>query len=322
MRVRIGPTLPAAPQGQVGYNTGMQNSQLFSRLFSLTLLLSSLVAVNGCDQAADSKTPPAKPENKESETLRFVAFGDMGTGGAAQYEVAEAVKKKCDQAGCNFIVTLGDNIYNDGVSNVNDAQFQSKFEKPYASLPQRFYMVLGNHDYRGNVNAQVAYTQKSKKWYLPKRYYDFEAGPVTFLALDTNEPTPEQQQYFQNRLKTANTPWKIAFGHHPRHTNSFYHNSQSSALRSLIDGFCGQVQLYLSGHEHDKQHLKSRCGTEYLIVGTGAGLRPVGRGEDTRFARSSFGFAWFEVSPRRLYFEILNSKGQVEYRASQLKDPQ
>lgn len=307
----------------------MKNTRISSRLFSLALLGLLLTATASCEQAAASKTSPPKATSKvqlaqaaSSETVRFVAFGDMGTGGASQYEVAHAVKKKCDQAGCDFIVTLGDNIYNDGVNSVQDSQFQSKFEKPYAPLSQRFYMVLGNHDYRGNVEAQVAYTQKSKKWYLPKRYYDFEAGPITFLALDTNQPNAEQQSYFQNQLKKAKTPWKIAFGHHPRYTNSFYHNSQSPALRSLIDSMCGQVQLYLAGHEHDKQHLKSRCGTEYLIVGTGGGLRPVGQGPDTLFARSSFGFAWFEVSPRRLYFELLNSKGQVEYRSSQLKDPQ
>jgi tartrate-resistant acid phosphatase type 5 len=314
------------------YNAPMQKFKFSVLALALPIGLPALL-LNSCNQAAVSKTPPAKQSqqaqahpnkdtsNKE-QTLRFVAFGDMGTGSRSQYEVAKAVQQKCQKSGCDFVLTLGDNIYNNGVSSVSDSQFQSKFEKPYAALPYRFYMVLGNHDYRGNVEAQVAYTQKSKKWYLPKRYYDFQAGPVTFLALDTNQPNAEQTGYFQKRMQSVQTPWTIAFGHHPRYTNSFYHNSQSPALRSMLDNLCGHAQVYLSGHEHDKQHLKSRCGTEYLIVGTGAGLRPVGKGSDTHFARSSYGFAWFEVSPRKLYFEILDSKGQVEYRASQLKDPE
>lgn len=270
----------------------------------------------------DKPTEPLKIENTSDDTVRFVAFGDMGTGSLTQYQVAQAIQKKCKLSGCDFALTLGDNIYNDGVRSVNDAQFQSKFEKPYAELPFRFYMVLGNHDYRGSVEAQLAYTQKSKKWYLPLRYYDFQAGPVSFFALDTNQPDAKQLAYFQARLKEVKTPWKIVFGHHPRYTNGFYHNTQSPALKTLLDSFCGQAQFYLSGHEHNKEHLKARCGTEYLVIGTGAGLRASNPGADSLFSRASLGFAWFEISPRRLYFEFLNTQGQVEHRASLLRNPE
>lgn len=247
------------------------------------------------------------------ERVRFVAVGDFGTGAQIQYQVAKAMAAKCKQSGCDFAVTLGDNIYNNGVDSVSDSQFQTKFEQPFAPLNFRFYMVLGNHDYRGNVAAQVAYSKKSRKWYMPATYYHFTAGPVAFFALDTNQPDAKQQQFMQSALKQSKSPWKIAFGHHPRTTNSFYRMTQSPDLRKLVDGFCGQAALYLSGHEHDKQHLKAVCGTEYVILGTGAGQRPFGRGTNTRYASNTFGFGWFDVTPTQLHFEILDVSGKVEH---------
>ena len=108
-------------------------------------------------------------------------------------------------------------------------------------------------------------------------------------------------------------PWKVVVGHHPRYTNGVYKNTQSPALKQLIDSFCGKAHLYLAGHEHDKQHLKPTCGTEYLIAGTGGGQRAVGGGPNTLYASNSFGFAWFEVSQKQLRFDLLDIKGKVEY---------
>jgi len=249
-----------------------------------------------------------------AETIRFVSFGDFGTGAQMQYKVAEAIEKKCQLSGCDFAVTLGDNIYNNGVTHLQDSQFQTKFEKPYARLDFRFHMVLGNHDYRGNTEAQIAYTQQSKKWYLPGRYYDFQAGPAHFFALDTNQNLAQQQSHFASKLKASAKPWKIVFGHHPRYTNGYYKNSQSAGQKQLIDSFCGQADIYLSGHEHNKQHLQTGCMPDYLIIGTGGGVKAGARGPGTQFYSHTYGFAWFEVSPTRLTFEILDLAGKVEYR--------
>lgn len=263
--------------------------------------------------ASLSVLPALARQVPADQPVRFVSFGDFGTGGTAQYLVAEAIEKKCKAAGCDFAVTLGDNIYNDGVKSVSDPQFLSKFEKPFARLPFNFYMSLGNHDYRGNVQAQVDYTRHSNKWKLPARYYVFDEGPVTFFALDTNKTDEAQLNFMKRQLAQSSAPWKIVFGHHPRVTNSFYKNTQSTALKQLIDQFCGKAQIYLSGHEHDKQHLKASCGTEYLIAGTGGGQRAVGRGPNTLYASNTFGFAWFEVTQKQLRFELLDIKGKVEY---------
>lgn len=261
--------------------------------------------------------PPADrllPVVAAARPVRFVAFGDFGTGAEIQYRVAQAIAKKCAASGCDFAVTLGDNIYNDGVSSVNDAQFRTKFELPYAPLPLRFYMSLGNHDYRGNVQAQIDYTYRSRKWTLPARYYSFSEGPVTFFALDTNQPDAAQLAFVKAQLAKVHTPWVIPFGHHPRFTNGVYKNTQSPALKQLIDSFCGRARIYLSGHEHNKQVLKPYCGMEYLIAGTAAGNRDSGSAGNTLYAGKSFGFSWLSVDAQRLHFELLDSNGHIEYQ--------
>lgn len=81
-----------------------------------------------------------------STSVGFLVIGDMGTGTPEQFEVAKAMKEVCAQRGCAFVISTGDNIYEYGVSSVQDPQFQSKFEKPYAELDIPFFLVLGNHD--------------------------------------------------------------------------------------------------------------------------------------------------------------------------------
>ena len=91
----------------------------------------------------------------------FLFFGDQGTGKSDQYNTAIAMKKACDKEGCKFALGAGDNIYENGVSSVDDYKFQNSFEEPMKSFSIPMYMVLGNHDNRGSNNAQISYTQKA-----------------------------------------------------------------------------------------------------------------------------------------------------------------
>src|SRR5688572_24159997 len=62
----------------------------------------------------DPDDPPAVPE------VRFVVMGDTGEGNDGQHRVADAIAAKCAADGCDFVVLLGDNIYDEGVDNVAD----------------------------------------------------------------------------------------------------------------------------------------------------------------------------------------------------------
>lgn len=273
------------------------NKKLSALILSITFLAFSSVA--------DAK----------KEKIRFFVTGDAGTGDIGQKMVAKAIEDKCKKDGCEFGIFLGDNIYNNGVSSVDDEQFITKFENPYKNLNMRMYMILGNHDYRGNVDAEVQYTKKSAKWYMPSRNYNFKVGNTEFFAIDTNNPTQEQANDLAKKTRRSKAKWKIAFGHHPRYTNGVYRNAEGMLKELLDKSLCNKVNLYLSGHEHNKQHLKKSSGVNHLILGSGAGTRPwLLHASNTLFAKDSLGFGWFEIDDSKIHFELLDANGKVEYK--------
>jgi len=251
--------------------------------------------------------------------LRFIALGDGGEGNTTQYKVAEVAKAVCEaKGGCEFALYLGDNIYNSGASDSDDSQFQTKFEMPYAILPFRFYVVLGNHDYGGEgagfefwkAEAQVGYTELSSKWTMPERFYLFstpaDAGPpdapvATFFGLDTNAimwtGDGDQQSWLEGGLAAAPAGWKIGFGHHPYVSNGQHGNageyegfswlpvaSGQNVKEFFDEAVCGKVDVYLSGHDHNRQWLEPACGTEFIVSGTAAKTTElVGHGSPTFF---------------------------------------
>ena len=89
---------------------------------------------------------PTKTETVEvsHHDLHFIAIGDWGTGEEDQRDVSDAMGRKCeiglhdtelanhhDKGKCDFILSLGDNIYPQGVTSANDTQFYKKWRDIY-----------------------------------------------------------------------------------------------------------------------------------------------------------------------------------------------
>ncbi|MFV2056829.1 MAG: metallophosphoesterase, partial [Thiohalomonadales bacterium] len=173
----------------------------------------------------DLKVPPITTPTANPNILKFIVMGDVGTSTPAQYKVANAVKSLCDNKGCDFVMLLGDNIYQTGVDSIDDEQFRSKFEEPYQDIDVPFHMVLGNHDYgSGGIGLeiqkawyQVAYTNKSNKWKMPHHYYRYRLNQTDFFAVDTQAQylgvDNTQQKKVSAWINDSNATWKIVYGH-------------------------------------------------------------------------------------------------------------
>ena len=109
------------------------------------------------------------------------------------------MNKQCENNSCDFLVGLGDNFYEYGVTDEDDRRFRGTYENIYGKTSSRnnikdlnFYHIAGNHDHRGNATAQIIYTKtKDTNFYLPSFWYSFtiEKGAdltMTFMMIDTN----------------------------------------------------------------------------------------------------------------------------------------
>lgn len=279
--------------------------------------------------------------------VRFVALGDTGEGNAAQYEVSRAIETVCLVQGCDFALLLGDNFYDDGVRSADDPQFRTKFEEPYANLQMPFWVTLGNHDFGElplqfwRTDFQIEYSMRSAKWNLPDHFYSFVDRHVTFISLDTNmimlglEWVRDQRGWIREQLAAADTPWVVAFGHHPWRSNGTHGNAGnyeglgSLDVTGLVSGrrlesffseeLCSRVDLYLSGHDHNRQWLESPggCEAELIVSGAGAKLSEFERrdGNPTIFEDDAWeGFFWFELTETRLSVEGWRRDGSLDFR--------
>lgn len=289
-------------------------------------------------------------EHPAGETVRFIAVGDTGTGEADQLTIAQVMADTCSRDGCDFVVMLGDNIYDKGPGSLDDPQWQTKFEQPYASLDVPFYIVLGNHDVAsdglfgtGYVDEQsvleVEYTQQSSKWMMPAPHYALSAGPVGLLMLDTTSlynhvalHGDQHEWVGPARDALANQhAWVLSAGHHTYASNGDHGNAGAYAyfdpdpgteIKEFFDAhLCGKIDLVLTGHDHNLQWLDgSVCGgTEVVVSGAGAKVRGLPGGNPSHWQSESLGFLYVVADAHTLTGKFIGADGQVDFERTLVK---
>jgi hypothetical protein len=200
---------------------------------------------------------------------------------------------------------LGDNFYGEMPDGVNSRRWIKQFEQMYPSslFPGPAYAVLGNHDYetfRGDkVKAELAYTRQSTRWTMPQRWYSVtlpkENPLLTLICLDSNIPgskgidlwpwsfvltreqQDEQQQWLEAELaKPLTTPFLAVAAHHPLYSNGQHRDNPKLIAQwdSLLRRH--NVDLYLSSHDHDLQHLEFKGHPTSFVISGGGGAEFVG----------------------------------------------
>lgn len=266
-------------------------------------------------------------ELPRGEGMRFLVLGDWGTGGRGQADVGAAMARTAERYGCDYIISTGDNIYPSGVTSAEDPQWQRKFVKMYhdQGLRQTFFPTLGNHDYKLNPEAQVAYSKVNPQWHFPSRYYTKrlespDGLSVQLFSLDTQPvqtgargAAAEQSAWLDSELARSDARWKIVFGHHMLYSNGIYGN-----LKRLRDTFeevlvRHNVPLYLCGHDHDIQFLKPVKGVSYVVSGGGGGHRDTAWKDNTIYAATNLGYVWLGLTDDAIHLHFHDAGGAIRY---------
>lgn len=246
--------------------------------------------------------------SEEAGALAFLAVGDWGRHGQFhQREVAQRMGESAGALNAKFVISVGDNFYDDGVTGLDDPAWKTSFEDVYdaPSLQVPWHVILGNHDYRGNSQAQLDYSAASPRWSLPARWYKRsehapDGASVDFFFLDTSpfiqayhlpssivhvdgQDVGAQLAWFEQSVAASAADWKIVIGHHPVYSGKPAPDSSqkgegggggSPELQARIDPILQRhrVPLYLNGHDHDLQHVR-RGVTDYVCSGAGSKMR-------------------------------------------------
>jgi acid phosphatase len=273
---------------------------------------------------------------RAQEATTFFVFGDWGREGKEhQMEVANAMTKQADLDHPKFILSTGDNFYEDGVRSVTDSQWQTSFERIYSgpSLQIPWYVALGNHDYITNADVEVAYSKVNSRWVMPSRYYAKEVQidattTALFLIIDTtpfilayqkkdekyhvlSQSTTAQLQWMDSVLSHSKAKWKFAVGHHPLYASG----KEDSDMPELIDQMLPifkkhHVQAYFCGHVHNLEHLKER-GVNFYISGGGSQGHPVTPRADVLFEQGTAGFLEVALSKKDLVAKFYDNDGKL-----------
>jgi len=218
------------------------------------------------------------------------------------------------------------------------------------------YASLGNHDLGGaglnsaQVQHYVSYARAHEWFYYPSEWWDLELGNVHLMSVHTNplaygipaDLYAPQGQMIRDALARTAAPWTLVFGHHPYRSNGRHGNAGAyegipldidifgGGLRRWVDEYvCGQVDFFLSGHDHNRQWLESvpltpnlpegqgttPCDTHFAVSGAGAKLtRLVGRGNDVAFEDDTeVGFLFMEFRRDEVLVEFVDGDGGVDW---------
>lgn len=315
----------------------MKKNKLIAVLFVAVFAMMSFSAPKVSKGAEQKSGNSIKKSNK---ALNFFVISDWGWNGFKDQQiVADQMGLQADKIHPQFIVSCGDNFQVAGVASTQDPLWTNSFENVYKnlSLMVDWYPVLGNHDYKGNTQAEIDYSKISRRWKMKDHYYTKvtkvnDSISALLVFLDTpplideyyekggypdveKQDSAQQIKWLNDVLANSKEQWKIVFGHHPVYSASKTHGDTPDMIRKvkpLLEKY--HAQFYFCGHDHDFQHLREKGkDVEYVVTGTGGEPRPSYRNELSLFSNSTAGFSEVSFHADSIRVTFMGANGVPQY---------
>ncbi|GLU18388.1 hypothetical protein SLE2022_346940 [Rubroshorea leprosula] len=283
---------------------------------------------------------PPKPDG----SLSFLVIGDWGRRGTYnQSEVAVQMGSMGEKLSIDFVVSTGDNFYENGLRGIHDPAFLYSFTDIYTakSLQKQWYAVLGNHDYGGNAKAQLStILRRTDRRWLCLRSYIVNTGTAEIFFVDT---TPFVDKYFEktkhhkydwrgvlprekyltkllkdleSALKLSVASWKIVIGHHTIRSIGHHGETRELVTRILPILEANDVDLYINGHDHCLQHISSNTSSMQFLTSGGGSKAWKGdyhdlNQEGLKFYYDGQGFMSLQLNPTNAKIVFYDIAGKV-----------
>lgn len=279
--------------------------------------------------------------------LNFFLANDLGRNGYYdQKPIAELMGNMAENVDVECVVAAGDVHHFEGVRSINDPLWMTNFELIYAhpELMIPWYPVLGNHEYRGNTQAVLDYTNVSARWEMPARYYtkvlENDGITVRLVMVDTaplldkyredTEKYPDackqdmdrQLAWIDSVLTSSKEDWVLVVGHHPIYAETSKDDTERVDLQKRLDTILRKhkVDMYLCGHIHNFQYIrKPGSDIDYVVNSSGSLSRDVKPVDGTVFCSGETGFSLIAADKKELNLHMVNKEGKVLYTVTRKK---
>jgi acid phosphatase type 7 len=261
-------------------------------------------ALRGLTERAGLRTAPAPGSG---EPIRFVVFGDSGSGSERQYAVLDQLYT----VPFDLMLHTGDLAYDNGTTRQLEEQFFDVYAPLIASIPS--FPTSGNHDYETNDAAPFRAAFELPDNGGPagsERWYSFDWGDIHFVALDTERVNREQVDWLEQDLAKNALPWTVVYLHRPPFSSG-EHGSDQSVRRSFVPVFeRHEVDVVFAGHDHHYERTVPQNGITYIVTGGGGrGTRGVGSSSFTAHSQSVLHFVYAELVDDRLRLFAIDGTG-------------
>lgn len=271
--------------------------------------------------------------------FNFYVANDLGRNGYYdQKPIAELMGVMGEEVGPEFVLATGDVHHFEGVRSVNDPLWMTNYELIYShpELMIDWFPVLGNHEYRGNTQAVLDYTNVSRRWTMPARYYtkSFEDDGITLriVWIDTaplidkyrndsatypdacKQDYKKQLAWIDSVLTAAKEDWVIVAGHHPIYAETPKDESERQDMQARLDPILRKhkVDMYIDGHIHNFQHVRVPGSDTDYVTNTSASLsRKVKPIEGTVFCSPEPGFSIVSADKKSLELRMIDKRGNI-----------
>lgn len=283
----------------------------------------------------------------EGDVTLFVA-NDLGRNGYYQQKtIAELMGEMAEKHSPEAILALGDIHHFDGVASISDPLWLTNYERVYShpELMIEWCPILGNHEYRGCTQAVVNYTSVSRRWMMPSRYYERTFADngvsVKVVLIDTTplidkyrtdtttypdtykQDVARQLQWLDSVLSVSNSDWTIVAGHHPIYADTQKNTTERTDLQQRVEPLLREhrVDIYLSGHIHNFQHIRPQDSSVDYVVNSSASLsrEKVKAVDGTLFCSGDAGFSIITANKDELNLHMIDSDGKIIHTVSRYR---